>query len=64
MMTSARLPGKDQALKQKWADDRLAHNLRVGMQLDAELSRVVGLNLEVTANNMARPFQLQVERPW
>lgn len=48
--------GKDQALKQKWADDRLAHNLRVGMQLDAELSRVVGLNLEVTANNMHDRF--------
>ena len=34
-----------------WKDNRLVHNFRVGMQLEAELCRAVGLNLEVTANN-------------
>ncbi len=38
-------------LNLKWDDDRLVHNFRVGMQLEAELCRAVGLGLEVTANN-------------
>lgn len=35
----------------RWSDDRLVHNFRVGAMLDFELSRLVGINLEVTANN-------------
>lgn len=43
-------------LNLRWDDDRLVHNFRVGMQLDAEVSRVVGINLEVTANNLHDRF--------
>ena len=47
---------KDQGLSLKWDDDRIVHNFRVGMQLEAELCRAVGLNLEVTANNLHDRF--------
>ena len=50
----------EQNLNFKWADDRLVHNFRVGMQLEAELHRNVGLNLEVTANNLHDRFNSKV----
>lgn len=40
----------------RWSDDRFVHSFRVGMQLEAELGRHVGLNLEVTANNLQDRF--------
>ncbi len=43
-------------LNLRWDDDRFVHNFRVGMQLDAEVSRLVGINLEVTANNLHDRF--------
>lgn len=49
-------------LNLRWDDDRLVHNFRVGMQLDAEVSRVVGINLEVTANNLHDPTQSSTAR--
>ena len=43
-----------------WDDDRLVHNFRVGAQFEAALSRVVGLNLEVTANNLSDRFNSKI----
>ena len=40
-----------QNLNLRWDNDRLVHNFRTGLQLEANLSRSVALNLEVTANN-------------
>ena len=51
---------KDQNLSLKWDEDRLVHNFRVGMQLEAELCRAVGLNLEVTANNLHDRFNSKI----
>ncbi len=42
---------KENNLNLRWDEDRLVHNFRVGAQLDLELSRLVGINFEVTANN-------------
>lgn len=39
-----------------WGDDRLTHNFRVGMQLEANVAKNVGVNLEVAANNMHDRF--------
>lgn len=44
------------SLSMKWEDNRLVHNFRVGMQLEAEVCRAVGINLEVTANNLHDRF--------
>ena len=43
-------------LNLRWDDDRLVHNFRVGMQLDYEVTPLVGINLEVTANNLHDRF--------
>ena len=51
---------KDAGLSLNWDDDRLVHNFRVGMQLEAELCRAVGLNLEVTANNLHDRFNSKI----
>ena len=40
----------------RWDDDRLVHNFRVGMQLDFEVTPLVGINLEATANNLHDRF--------
>ncbi len=39
-----------------WEDDRLVRNLRVGMQLDFNVSKHLGINLEVTGNNYGDRF--------
>lgn len=39
-----------------WDDNRLVHNFRIGMQLEANVSRHVGINLEVAANNLHDRF--------
>ena len=39
-----------------WKDDRLVHNFRVGMQLEANIARHWGINLEVAANNLHDRF--------
>lgn len=36
-----------------WQDRRLSHNVRLGMQLDFNISKHFGLNLELAANNRA-----------
>lgn len=35
-----------------WDDNRLVHNFRAGVQVEANLAKHWGLNLEVTANNL------------
>lgn len=50
----------EQNLNLRWDDNRLVHNFRVGMQLEAELCRNVGLNLEVTANNLHDRFNSKI----
>lgn len=47
-------------LNLRWDDDRLVHNFRVGMQLDAEVCPLVGINLEVTANNLHDRFNSKI----
>lgn len=44
----------------RWNKDRFVHSFRVGMQLEAELGRHVGLNLEVTANNLQDRFNTKL----
>ena len=44
----------------RWNKDRFVHSFRVGMQLEAELGRNVGLNLEVTANNLQDRFNTKL----
>lgn len=39
-----------------WDDDRLVHNFRVGMQFEVNISKHLGVNLEVTANNLHDRF--------
>lgn len=46
----------DRNLNLAWKEDRLVHNFRVGMQLEANLSKHWGVNLEVTANNLGDRF--------
>ena len=36
-----------------WQDRRLSHNVRLGMQLDFNIAKHFGLNLELSANNRA-----------
>ena len=36
-----------------WQDRRLSHNVRLGMQLDFNIAKHFGLNLELAANNRA-----------
>ncbi len=51
---------KSNDLNMKWDENRLVHNFRVGMQLEAEVSRAVGINLEVTANNLHDRFNSKI----
>lgn len=44
----------------RWNKDRFVHSFRVGMQFEAELGRNVGLNLEVTANNLQDRFNTKL----
>lgn len=39
-----------------WNDDRLVHNFRMGLQLEANIARHWGINLEVAANNLHDRF--------
>lgn len=39
-----------------WEDDRLVHNFRVGMLFEANVTRHIGINLEVNANNLHDRF--------
>lgn len=50
----------DKNLYHAWDDDRLVHNFRAGMQVEANVAKHVGINLEVTANNMADRFNSKV----
>lgn len=34
-----------------WTDSRISHNIRLGAALEANVSKHIGINLEVTANN-------------
>lgn len=45
-MTSINLP-------RKWDDDLLSHNIRAGFQLDFNITKHFGINLEMAANNTA-----------
>lgn len=39
-----------------WGDNRLVHNFRVGMQFEVNVAKHLGVNLEVTANNLHDRF--------
>lgn len=39
-----------------WNSDQLTHNLRVGLQLEANLTKNIALNIEANANNMGDRF--------
>ncbi len=43
-----------------WEDDRLVHNFRVGLQLEANVARHWGINLEVAANNLHDRFNAKL----
>ena len=43
-----------------WDKDRLVHNFRVGMQLEANINRFIGVNVEFTANNLHDRFNSKV----
>lgn len=44
------------SLPYAWEDNRLVHNFRVGVQLEANIVKSLGVNLEVTANNLHDRF--------
>ena len=50
----------DKNLYHAWDDDRLVHNFRVGLQMEANLTKNISLNLELNANNMADRFNSKV----
>ena len=39
-----------------WKKHNLGHNFRLGLQLDLNISKRIGVNLEVTANNLSDKF--------
>lgn len=39
-----------------WSDNRLVHNFRIGLQLEANVAKHWGINLEVAANNLHDRF--------
>ena len=43
-----------------WDDRRFVHNFRVGLQLEANVSKLIGINLEVTANNLQDRFNAKL----
>lgn len=43
-----------------WDDRRFVHNFRVGLQLEANVSKLIGINLEVTANNLQDRFNTKL----
>lgn len=43
-----------------WEDRRFVHNFRVGLQLEANVSKLIGINLEVTANNLQDRFNAKI----
>ena len=43
-----------------WDDRRFVHNFRVGLQLEANVSKLIGINLEVTANNLQDRFNTKI----
>ena len=43
-----------------WDDRRFVHNFRVGLQLEANVSKLIGINLEVTANNLQDRFNAKI----
>lgn len=43
-----------------WDKERLVHNFRVGMQLEANINRFIGVNVEFTANNLNDRFNSKV----
>ena len=44
----------------RWDDRRFVHNFRVGLQLEANVSKLIGINLEVTANNLQDRFNAKI----
>ena len=46
----------DPNLNYAWKNDQFVHNFRAGVQMEANLSKHIALNLEVTANNMGDRF--------
>lgn len=39
-----------------WRNDRLSHNLRAALRLETDVTKAIGVSLEVAANNMADRF--------
>lgn len=51
-MTALRNAGKV-AAPMAWKDNRLSHNVRVGVMLDFNVCKHLGINLEISANNLS-----------
>ena len=51
---------EDKNLYHAWDDDRLVHNFRAGLQIEANIAKRFGINVEVTANNMHDRFNSKV----
>lgn len=51
-MTALRNAGKV-AAPMAWKDNRLSHNARVGVMLDFNVCKHLGINLEISANNLS-----------
>lgn len=48
--------GSNTHLPLAWQDDRLVHNFRAGIMFEGNVSKHLGVNLEVTANNLHDRF--------
>lgn len=42
-----------------WTDDRIVHNLRIGLQFEMNVAKHVGINLELAANNTDDRFNIK-----
>ncbi len=51
---------KDDKLPLAYEYDRFSHNARVGLQFDYNISKHVGINLEVTANNLSDRYNSKI----
>lgn len=52
-MTAGLDPEKAPTYPYAWDDNRLSHNLRLGMQFDFNVCKLIDVNLELAANNRA-----------
>ena len=44
-----------------WDSNRLSHNIRAGLRLETDVTKLVGVSLEVTANNLSDRFNSKMD---